>query len=314
MPNEKIFIHGDNSIKSLSKNYLICLVILVLFGFYKNGIIVFQHNHTNLYGLLKPLLVPLIGFVIGYTVSKLVNTLKYKKNGSVLTNYFFPIQTLMISMLMPIKVNILLFTVILSVLAFIYLFFFYKAKINFNFIILTTVIIILISFLISNNTNINSLFINPYEEAVLLNHSLYRLIFGYSIAGISVSNSLLIILSYFFLSRLISFKKEIPFYLAIMFGLVLIFQIVFNSSISDYIREILNSSFIFIIVFVASDNYYSPYTKLAMFFYSLLIFLLTLIMSIINFDLAIYFSILIVSFLNPVLNRVFKKTKFKLKN
>jgi len=307
----KVFAHNSNSIKSLNTKFLLVFLPLLFFGFYKNGIVVFAKNYTNIFGMFKPLIIPIIGFLIGYFITYIVNKYKHKRKGRIIDNYFFPIQAMIVGMLMPIKVNIMLFMLILSILSFIYMMFIYNnQKISINFIVLSSTMIIVATSILSNVTNISSLFINSYEQSVMLSHSIYRLFVGYSFAGISISNILLTIIAFYIMSYSLSFKKEISFYLIIMFSIIFILNIILGANFSELIRKVLNSSIIFIITFVANDSKSTPYTKLAMFVYSLIVVALTLIISIFNFEISIYVAIMIASILTPLLNKMFKKTKF----
>ena len=49
---------------NLNKLYLLALIFLIAFGFYKNGILVFKEFSDNYVMLFKPLLFPLINIII----------------------------------------------------------------------------------------------------------------------------------------------------------------------------------------------------------------------------------------------------------
>ena len=51
-------IKSNNSIEKMSYIYLLSLLPLILFGFYKNGISLFIKDYVNILGMLKPLLLP----------------------------------------------------------------------------------------------------------------------------------------------------------------------------------------------------------------------------------------------------------------
>ena len=54
-------IKSNNSIKRLCITYLISLIPLIIFGFYKNGISLYIKRYINLLEMFKPLLFILIG-------------------------------------------------------------------------------------------------------------------------------------------------------------------------------------------------------------------------------------------------------------
>ena len=84
MKTNKVFFHSNNTIESINKRYILVFLPLILFGFYKNGYIVYSKGYTNIFGLFKPLLIPIIGFVIGYLVTFILNKIKFKKSENIL--------------------------------------------------------------------------------------------------------------------------------------------------------------------------------------------------------------------------------------
>lgn len=310
MKTNKVFFHSNNTIESINKRYILVFLPLILFGFYKNGYIVYSKGYTNIFGLFKPLLIPIIGFVIGYLVTFILNKIKFKKSENILNNYIVPIQTMIIGMLMPIRINIFIFIIVLLILTIIYLLIFQNKKYSINFIAFSTLIIILISMLVLNVKEINLLYLNAYESAVKLDHSIYRLFFGFNNSGISVTNVILVLIAYGCMNFCLSYKKEIPIYL--LFGFLIVFGInlILGANFSEILRKIVNSSFIFIITFVATDQKSSPYNNLGMIFYSVLIIIFMTIVGQINFELSLLIAILLVSIITPLLVKIFKKTKF----
>ena len=53
-------IHSENSTQKMMVHYLIALLPLVIFGFFKNGIFPFLKGHATVYELLLPLWIILI--------------------------------------------------------------------------------------------------------------------------------------------------------------------------------------------------------------------------------------------------------------
>ena len=54
-------IKSDNSIKKTSFIYFLSLLPLFLFGFYKNGINLYNKGYVNIYGMFKPIIILLMG-------------------------------------------------------------------------------------------------------------------------------------------------------------------------------------------------------------------------------------------------------------
>lgn len=309
MKNNDVYIHSDNTISYINKRYLLVLIPLLIFGFYKNGIIVFSKNNTNTFDLFKPILIPLIGFMIGFLAVKLFNYYK-KNNKKVFSDYNLPIQTLIISMIMPTNINIIVYTIILFVLSLIYMFFIYNKKFKINFITMSSLILIITNYLLGNYESIYSSFYNSYEMSTLLNHSLFRLFLGYGVGGLASTSFVFVVIAYIIMSFMYSYKKEIPFYLTLLFGSFILIKLLVTNNVVSLIDSVLNSSLPFVIVLVSTFPNHSPYTKVGMFIYSLLIFIFSILFSSINFELSVLFSITLVSLTVPFLNKIFKKTKF----
>ena len=53
--------------------YIICLIPLYLYGFYKNGIKLYALGLVNIFGLFKPLIFDILGLVIGMLVPFIVD-------------------------------------------------------------------------------------------------------------------------------------------------------------------------------------------------------------------------------------------------
>ncbi len=213
-------------------------------------------------------------------------------------------------MLLPININIIISFLTIFILTIIYIRFFYQKKISINFITLTTLIVIIINLFISKDINLSSLYLNNYEITAQLNSSIIRLLFGYNYSGIAASNIVLVIIGYIYLSSKINYKKEIPLYSLMLYILMATISLLFFGSVNDVLRNIMSSSFIFLLIFAGTDNRSTPYTILGMVIYCFIIALFTLIIGHYNFELALLFAISIASIFTNIINKVFRKTKF----
>lgn len=308
--NNKVIIHNDNSISKINYRYLLALLPLILFGFYKNGIIVYQNNLASLLELFYPLIIPIGCLIIGYFVSYIINKTHHKKTGKILENYNMPILTLIIGMLMPINVNIFICFGILLIFSIVYFRYFYRSKLSINFIAISTLTIVVASALISNTMLTTKMYMNNYEAIANLNPSIIRLVFGYNYSGLATSNLFLILFAYVFLSFSISYKKEIPFYTLLFYLILLLISLLFFADFNPFIRNMFSSSFLFIVVFVASEMKSSPYNRLGMIIYSLLIALVSFALAFVNFEISLLLSIFLISTITNLINKVFRKTKF----
>lgn len=172
------------------------------------------------------------------------------------------------------------------------------------------IIMILITYFMGTYTSLSQIYLNNYELSANLNPSVFRLLIGYNYGGLAVTNVLLIIFSYIYLSFSISYKKEIPFYIFLFYLTFAIISLIFYNDFNGIIRSMMSSSFAFILVYVATDSKNSPYNNLGMIIYSFAIALISFILSIYYFELSLYIAILLVSTFTFLLDKVFRKTKF----
>ena len=115
-------IKSNNSIMRISVMYILSLLPLILFGFYKNGINLFIKKYVNFYGMLRPLLFILIGFTIGVLVN-IIYERKIKKNkdkiSDIIFSSFHPIYGILIACIISINCNIILFSLVSFIVLFI---------------------------------------------------------------------------------------------------------------------------------------------------------------------------------------------------
>ena len=48
---KNVYMRDNNSIFKISIYYFISLLPLIIYGFYKNGIYLYLHNYTNVFGM-----------------------------------------------------------------------------------------------------------------------------------------------------------------------------------------------------------------------------------------------------------------------
>jgi electron transport complex protein RnfD len=65
------FVHSNNSTSKIMKNLLIALIPIIVFSFYKNGILPYQKGYATIYGMFFPLIFVIVG-VITSTLTELI--------------------------------------------------------------------------------------------------------------------------------------------------------------------------------------------------------------------------------------------------
>ena len=262
--------------KRLIIENIIILIPFFLYGLYKNGILIYQRGFIDISLIFKNIYFLLISIVI-----KIIYDLI--KNKKILLDYNL-IYLILVSMIMPYNMNILVYTLIL-ILTFISSNLLEK-YIKFNKVCYMFIIIFLINGLISNFS-----FNNILEDKFSYSFSLFDILMGRSIGGISSTSILLSFIGYIYLINTLYYKKNIPLAINLTYViLAFIYYLITNNNI------IVNSELIFSSIFIATLPMYSPYKDIQQIIYGILVGIITFILYILfNSIWVIYLSILIIS-------------------
>jgi len=265
----------------------ICLLIpLIIYGIYKNGYLVYQKGLINFINIFKPLYLVLISVFI----KLIIDLIKYKK---IKIDYNL-IYVIIIGMIMPYNINILLYSILFTILYILSLLL--DKYLKLNKICYIYLIIILIHFLFNEFT-----YLNPLEQNYNFSFEFLDYLFGRNIGGISTTSIFFSLIVFIYLINNYYYKKDIPFIINITY-ILLAFMYFLITNNSTYL---LNSELIFASIFVAPLPIYSPYKINHQIIYAIFIAILTFIISII-FDsiISIYIAIFIVSTITLLLGRL----------
>lgn len=104
------FIKSKNSTHKMMNNLIIALIPIILFTFYKNGIVLYQNNKTDLFGMFYPLIFILIGTLSSFLIETLYAYIFLKKRKKELKDYiknsFSLIPGLFVSLVLPLNTPI----------------------------------------------------------------------------------------------------------------------------------------------------------------------------------------------------------------
>ena len=292
-------IKDNISIKKISYTYLLSLIPLILFGFYKNGINLYVKNYVNLIVMFKPLVMILIGFIIGIIVNILYSIIKKDKKSTkdIIFSNFYPLYGVLIAGSVSINTNILLFSSITFIVLFISKF----LSLKINYVALTSIIILFIM----NITN-KFTFSNLYElnNNFKLNSLDYLL--GRGSGGIITTNILLLIFCFIILYNLKTYKRLIPILSTIVFFILSIIYLIINNNIGNIFDMMFTNGILFSYIFIATDSVSSSYTRNGIIIYSILIGVFTFLLYLLNPSLSSIGAILIVSIINSLLDIKFE--------
>jgi len=298
---DNIYLHSGKSVKKMSLVYFICCLPLIIFGFYKNGIIPYMKGYNDIFTLLNPLIVPFICYYINLLV---MNIITKKLSKHLVEHDLFALYGLLIGMCLPPQMSFIILLIFPFVSA-IYLLICQKIKIN--YLALMLLILLLINFLLIGG-DFNQMFMNTYEKNSL-SYSLWAQFFGYNYSGFSSGNIILIIIMALVINYFANFKVSICLYglgSYFLFGLLLA---PFTKNYSLIIDNVFNYSFIFIMFIIASENISSAYTKSGMATYGILIGIVFWLLSFLPPIMALLLSIILLSLLSPILNIMYRRVR-----
>ena len=293
-------IKDDTSIKKISLTYILSLFPLILYGFYKNGIYLYIKKYISLPKMFKPLLLILIGFLIGASVNIIYLKLIKKSKDNIIDiifSSFHPIYGILIASIISINTNILLFSVVTFAVLFISKFINNKI----NLISLSSLIIFFIMNILNKFT-----FMNIYEQSSSFKMNAIDYMFGRGSGGILTTNILLIVLSFIILYNSKVYKKNIAIYSSSVFILLTTIYCILTKNIGNIMNMLFTNGILFSFVYVATEPVSSSYTKYGKEIYGILVGILTFIFYLINPALSSLGGILIASIFNSLIDLKFE--------
>lgn len=292
---------SNNSIKRITLTYIISLLPLILFGFYKNGISLYIKKYINILEMFKPLVIILLGFLIGAIVNVIYEK-KINKNKDNIKDIIFsslhPIYGILIGCISSINTNIILFSLVTLIILLISKF---TKNTKINYITLTSLIIFFIMNIFGKFS-----FLNAYEVSNNFNMNTIDYLFGKGNGGIVTTNILLLIISYIILYNSNIYKRNIPIYSFISFLLLTIIYCFIKNDIGNIMNMLFTNGILFSFVYIASEPNSSSYTRLGSTIYGIIVGVLSFIFYLINPALSSLGGIFITSIFNSLIDLKFE--------
>ena len=288
----KNLIRIKNDLSSFKKTYFWCLILVSLFGVYKNVFSLFN-NEISLFAVLNKILF----IVLGLGVGLLYDSFKEKR----LTFNFNAIIGLIIGMLIPFRTNLFLF--LLGLLLMILIDIIDKNN-HLNKICVAKLFIIMLLVIFGEYT-----YLNPLEFSNEYAYTLADSFVGNQIGGTFSTSVLLIFVSFIILSLNKIYKTKIVL-ISLISYLCTLSLLLLTKDYMKIFTIMQNSSNIFAFVFIAPFSLYSPYKFKEVLFYSLLIGIGSALLSyfVILHEGAII-AILLANISLIIYNRIHKTTK-----
>lgn len=276
--------------------YAILLVPLMLFGIYKNGILLYQKDLISGVGIFKPLIMILMGGC-GSFIGKIIKEYKTYKNvdiGIISKSKVWLIESFILSMVLPINSSPLILFIITL------LFTLFLDDLKFNRIVIMYLVVQFINYLLGLDS-----FKNVYENSTILNYDGFDLFLGLGTGGSCSTSVILLVLSLIFLSFNKIYKKDVVYSAIFTFLILGIIPNIITASYTQIFNYIFGYNVLFIYIFVLPCLYSTCYTSKGQILYGVLIGILTYLIGIISPYNAAMISILIVSPLKGICDRIF---------
>ena len=285
----RVYIHSKNTIEKYVLKYIYGLIPLVLYGIYKNGIVLYNANLISFFSIFKVLYLIFISLII-YIIFSIIIKRKLKLNLELLSMLIIPL-------FMSQSINLLIYAISLLVLLFVD---YYLSKIikynNMSFIILSIILILMIF----NKYN----YLNPIEQTNNYLYTFIDLLFGRNPGGISTSSIIIGLILIVYFSVFTLYKKNIVLSSIIVF---LIFTFILN----DFnINSLLNSNAILSFILIAPELKNTPVSIKGTIIYGSLIGIISgLLCQYVSFYVGSFLAIFIISLIYGILHK-FDKFKY----
>lgn len=333
------FFKSKNNTNKIMLNLLIALIPIILFSFYKNGIVLYQNNKTDIFGMFYPLIFILTGvvssFIIETIYAYLFLHLKKDKLKEYIKTSFSIFPGLFVSLVLPINTPIEM-VVLASIIATVIGKMIYG---GFGHNIFNPALIgcLFVLTAYSSVISLNGGYINKYEldtigSATPLTNSkivenisydslvkpygsLSDFFFGFIPGSTGETCSFLIIIALIYLIIKKVIKWKIPIiYIGTVFIMTLIIGKINNLGIWYPIFSILSGGLLFGATFMATDPVTSPVTSLGQVIYALMLGILTVTFRYLtSAPEGVLTSILTMNMFVPLLDRLGSSSKIAYK-
>lgn len=284
-----VYLKSKNNENKILVKYILLLIPFLIYGFYKNGILLYKGEYVNIFYMFKPLILTIISILISYLFAK------YKKEDFISYRLYLNILSSLI--VLP-NTNIFIYLIILFLVNILYTF----KKVNISLI--TILLLIIVSMIFSKYS-----FLNVYEESVNHSYSITNYLFGNGSGGISNTLFIYSILVFIYLICDFSYKKHIVVTSLTVYYILLIISFVLFKKF-DY-NLLLNNNLVFSFIFLNTISIFTPYTKGGCYLYGFILGLISFCFSFIDISLGVYLISLILSFTSLYFDKLILKISSK---
>lgn len=289
-----------NKVLGINLLYILSILPVIIFGFYKNGIVVHNHGYISLFLSLQYLVIPIVIIVLSY-VFEIYYYIGLKKDEDYhnvvnsLVPYINALCYLVCGPLDYLWLTIPLIIVLDIGLKFI------DNKFTINQVALFKCILYLILMIMGIKSVANN-----YELTIEASNSFKNLFLGNYVGEIGVTSTLLVLVGYGILFFNSYYKKEIPIISLLCYAIVsVIIVLVLGTGFKTLLVDTVQSGLLFNLVFVGTISEATPVVKMGRIIYALLLgFLCAICINIFHLNILIYVVILGLSLFTNLFNKI----------
>ena len=289
----------SNKIFKINLLYILSLLPVIGFAYYKNGYMVSSNGFMPFYVGLQYVVIPIIILLLSYVFETYYYTV-FKKEEDLhsvynsIAPYVLVLCYLVCAPMHKLYVTIPLMVIVDILLKFI------DNKLNINQVALFKCILFGVMLALGVKG-----FENLYEASIDTTESVKRLFFGFGVGEIGVTSTLCALIGFVILAFNSYYKKDIPIVVILGYAIVsVLLYFVGKVTFNQLLINTFNSGFAFIAVYVASISNATPVVRSGRVVYSLLVGIAACIfINVVHFNLGVYITILVLSLLNPLFNK-----------
>lgn len=289
-----------NKILGINLLYLLSLIPIIGYAYYKNGFLVYKNGFMSFFLSTQYIVIPIIIIFLSYVFETYYYLgIKKEENTHSVVNSIVPYVNALCYLVCG-PTNYLWLTIPIIVIVDV-LIKFVNNKFSINQIALFKCVLFGVLSIMGITSNANL-----YEASLSTTVNDPALLFvGEGIGEIGTTSALCALIGYVVLLFNSYYKKDIPIVSIISYSLVgLIIYFAGGLTFNELLINTFASGFIFVSVFVASLSTATPVIRSGRIIYSLLFGILgAIFVNLLHFNIGLYILVLILSLFTPILNR-----------
>ncbi len=288
-----------NKIFNINLLYILSLIPVVIYGFWKNGYLMYKHDYMTLFKSTQYLVIPVVIIVLSY-VFEIYYYLGIKKEDNLdhAYNTIVPYANVLCYLVcgpmdkLYITIPIIIVLDIILKLT--------DEQINVNQVALFKVLLFVALTIMGSYNNANL-----YERSLSISFESVEYFMGRGIGEIGTTSALFVLIGFIILLFNKYYKKDIAISSLLSYILVsLIVYFVGGVKLSNILLHTFSSGFLFASLFVATFSNCTPVVKGGRILYGICVGMLSAILvNILHFYVGIYILILVLGIATPLFNK-----------